>query len=178
MAGKRLHKYVKSFNTTVVSPTEPERNSTKPSSGSDSSSPSTPVHTPGESPSHMPASKHSGQSTPASGGTSSSAVDTTPKTTKKRSGGPSPPTFVLPKYDAALERALSQDSIYDSSTRAKLVRKSCEHLEGCCLEHGLAITKEQQDNLAHLLLARAPNSLGDPPGVLKGKHSNDKAISS
>ena len=106
-------------------------------------------------------------------------LETTPNTTRKRSGGPSLPSFKLPKFDAALERALFQDSIYDSSTRAKLVCKSCEHLEGFCLEHGLTITKEQQNNLARILLARASKSLADPPGLLKVKqHNSDEAVSS
>ena len=57
------------------------------------------------------------------------------------------------------------------------MRKACEHLEGFGLEHGLDVTKEQQDSLARTLLARAPNSLADPPGVLKGKHQNDRSVS-
>ena len=163
--------YISSFSSTVSPPTEADHSI-------DSSSPSTPVRAdlPSRSPSHDN-TPDSQRSTLTSGGARS--LETTPNTTRKRSGGPSPPSFKLPKFDAAIERALSQDSIYDSSTRAKLVRKSCEHLEGFCLEHGLTITKEQQDNLARILLARAQKSLADPPGLLKGKqHNSDEAVSS
>ena len=48
-------------------------------------------------------------------------------------------------------------------------------------EHCLMIAAPglKQDNLARILLARAPKSLTDPPGLLKGKqHNSDEAVSS
>lgn len=100
----------------------------------------------------------------------------TPTSSRKRLGGPSY-SFALPKFDASLERALSQDAIYDSNTRAKLIRKSCEHLEGFCLEHNLKVSKERQEHLANLLLERAPLSLSDPSSTIRKKgHQSDKGV--
>ena len=142
MIGKRLNKYVANFNTTLPSMGQPSTSSSLDNT-IEISPASTPVSTqkiPSESPVTPPATSQ-----------------TTPTSSRKHAGDPSVPSFSLPKFDAVLERALAEDGFYDPNTRAKLIRKACEHLEGFCLEHGLEITKERQDELATLLLERAPH---------------------
>jgi hypothetical protein len=164
MIGKRLNKYAANFITTLPDPTVmPEK--TRPSIGQPSISPSL-DNTIEISPASTPVST---QNTPESSVTPS---QTTPTSSRKRAGGPSMPSFSLPKFDAVLERALAQDGFYDPNARAKLIRKACEHLEGFCLEHGLEITKERQDELATLLLEKAPHSLSDPSVTTKRKRQS------
>ncbi len=172
MIGKRLFKYIASFNSTC---TLPDPSIQRPSL--DGSSTSSSIESTVEiSPASTPASTT--QKSPPITQPGTYQLQTTPTSTRKRAGGPSPPSFSLPKFDAVLERALSEDSFYDPNTRAKLIRKACEHLEGFCLEHGLEINKERQDEVAKLLLERAPHSLSDPSGTTKRKkQSSDQAIS-
>ena len=87
----------------------------------------------------------------------------TPTSSRKRLGGPSH-SFVLPNYYASLERALSEDAIYDRNTHAKLIRKSCEHLDALS-----TATKEREELLASLLLERAPLNLSDPSSTMRKK---------
>lgn len=169
MIGKRLFKYVANFSTTLPDPSiqQPSLGGSSTSSSLDNtveiSPASTPVFT---------------QKTPSESSVTQSGTAQTTTSSRKRVGGPSPPSFGLPKFDAVLERALAEDSFYDPNARAKLIRKACEHLEGFCLEHGLEITKERQDELARLLLERAPHSLSDPAGATKRKkQSSDPAVS-
>ena len=173
MIGKRLHKYIENFNTTLPDPSPQQQ---PPSMGGppisysvnntiEISPASTPVSTP---------SAPSGGSPVTPSGTS----QTTPASSRKRIGGSSPPSFNLLKFDAALERALAEDSFFDPNQRAKLIRKACEHLEGYCLEHGLEITKERQDEVARLLLERAPHNLSDPSiSTKRKKKSSDPGVS-
>ena len=92
--------YISSFSSTVSPPTEADHSI-------DSSSSSTPVRA--DLPSRSPSHDHtpdSQRSTLTSRGARS--LETTPNMTRKRSVGSSLPSFKLPKFDAALERALSQ----------------------------------------------------------------------
>ena len=160
MIGKWLFKYIANFSTTL-----PDPSIQQPSLGGSSTSSSL-DNTVEISPALMLVST-----------TQPGTSQTTPTSSRKRVGGPSPPSFSLPKFDAVLERALAEDGFYDPNTRAKLIRKACKHLEGFCLEHGLEITKERQDELARLLLERAPHSLSDPSGATKRKkQSSDPAV--
>ena len=174
MIGKRLNKYVANFNTSLPSPSVmPEQ--AWPSVGQPSTSSSF-DNTIEISPASTPVST---QKTPSESPVTPPATSqTTPTSSRKRTGGPSMPSFSLPKFDAVLERALAEDGFYDPNARAKLIRKACEHLEGFCLEHGLEITKERQDELATLLLERAPHSLSDPSVTTKRKsQSGGPAVS-
>ena len=99
MVGKRLSKYIASFDTTLSNPPNYQptvEGSSSPESTVEISPSTTPTHVQKATPAHLPESSQ-----------------TTPTTSRKHAGGPCPPSFTLPKYDAVLERRLAEDSFYD-----------------------------------------------------------------
>ena len=115
------------------------------------------------------------KSTPKSVATMSKSTIPTTKSTRdsatppqsKRSGGPTLAQFKLPKFDPDLETALQNDAVYNPHKRAKIIRKACEALLGFHRENETEVTTTSQEELAEVLLERAPQSLSDPAKISK-----------